>query len=65
MKSKKIIIGSRGSKLALIYAERACSKILETSSDFEIEEVVIKKLKHLEILIRKTDYQMLVARDFF
>ncbi len=45
MKSKKIIIGSRGSKLALIYAERACSKILETSSDFEIEEVVIKKIK--------------------
>ena len=37
MKSKKIIIGSRGSKLALIYAERACSKILEISSDFKIE----------------------------
>ena len=45
MKSKKIIIGSRGSKLALIYAERACSKILEISSDFEIEEVEIKKIK--------------------
>ena len=45
MKSKKIIIGSRGSKLALIYAERACSKILAISSDFEIEEVEIKKIK--------------------
>ena len=45
MKNKKIIIGSRGSKLALIYAERACSKILEISSDFEIEEVEIKKIK--------------------
>ena len=45
MKSKKIIIGSRGSKLALIYAERACSKILEISSDFEIEGVEIKKIK--------------------
>jgi len=45
MKSKKIIIGSRGSKLALIYAKRACSKILAISSDFEIEEVEIKKIK--------------------
>ena len=45
MKSKKIIIGSRGSKLALIYAERACSKILEILSNFEIEEVEIKKIK--------------------
>ena len=31
MKWKKIIIGSRGSKLALIYAERARKKILEIS----------------------------------
>ena len=45
MKSKKIIIGTRGSKLALIYAKRACSKILAISSDFEIEEVEIKKIK--------------------
>ena len=45
MKSKKIIIGSRGSKLALIYAKRACSKILAISSDFEIEEVEIKIIK--------------------
>ena len=45
MKSKKIIIGSRGSKLALIYAKRACSKILAISSDFKIEEVEIKKIK--------------------
>ena len=45
MKSKKIIIGSRGSKLALIYAERACSKILEISSDFKIEGAEIKKIK--------------------
>ena len=44
MKSKKIIIGSRGSKLALIYAERAKKKILEVSSDFGIEEILIKKI---------------------
>ena len=45
MKIKKIIIGSRGSKLALIYAERACSKILKISSDFKIEGAEIKKIK--------------------
>jgi len=45
MKKKKIIIGSRGSKLALIYAERAYSKILEILSDFEIERVEIKKIE--------------------
>ena len=38
MKSK-IIIGSRGSKLALIYAERAKKKKLEVTTDFVIEEI--------------------------
>ena len=44
MKNRKIIIGSRGSKLALIYAEKAREKILKHSRDFGIEEVVIKKI---------------------
>ena len=44
MKSKKIIIGSRGSKLALIYAERSKAKILEFSSHFGFEDVIIKKI---------------------
>ncbi|MDA7811685.1 hydroxymethylbilane synthase [Candidatus Pelagibacter sp.] len=44
MKNKKIIIGSRGSKLALIYAEKAREKILNHSKDFEIEEVIIKEI---------------------
>jgi len=39
MKSKKIIIGSRGSKLALIYAERARTKILEHYSNVEIKKI--------------------------
>ena len=42
MKSKKIILGSRGSKLALIYAEKARQEILKFSSEFNIEEVKIK-----------------------
>ena len=41
MKNKKIIIGSRGSKLALIYAERAKSELKKISSDFDID---IKKI---------------------
>ena len=44
MKNKKIIIGSRGSKLALIYAEKAREKILSYSKDFGIEEVIIKEI---------------------
>ena len=44
MKSKKIIIGSRGSKLALIYAEKAKEKILKLSKEFNIESIEIKKI---------------------
>jgi hydroxymethylbilane synthase len=44
MKNRKIIIGSRGSKLALIYAEKAREKILKHSKGFGIEEVIIKKI---------------------
>ena len=44
MKNKKIIIGSRGSKLALVYAERAKAKVLNISPSFEIDDVLIKKI---------------------
>ncbi len=44
MKSKKIIIGSRGSKLALIYAEKAKENILKISKEFNIGSVEIKKI---------------------
>jgi hydroxymethylbilane synthase len=44
MKNKKIIIGSRGSKLALIYAEKAKEKILKSAKNSEIEEVIIKEI---------------------
>ena len=39
MKSKKIIIGSRGSELALIYAERARTKILKFCPEIEIKKI--------------------------
>jgi len=44
MKNKKIIIGSRGSKLALIYAEKAREKIQTHAKGFGIEEVIIKEI---------------------
>ena len=42
---KKIIIGSRGSKLALVYAKLAKKKIDKLKSRFGIKHVVIKKIK--------------------
>ena len=44
MKNRKIIIGSRGSKLALIYAKKAREKILINAKNFGIEEVTIKAI---------------------
>ena len=44
MKNRKIIIGSRRSKLALTYAKKAREKILRYAKDFGIEEVTIKKI---------------------
>jgi len=44
MKNKKIIIGSRRSKLALIYAEKAREKILSHAKNFGIEEVILKEI---------------------
>ena len=44
MKNRKIILGSRGSKLALIYAEKAKEKILTYAKNFGIEEVTIKEI---------------------
>ena len=44
MKNKKIIIGSRRSKLALIYAERAKSEIMNFAQISGIEEVEIKSI---------------------
>ena len=43
MKSK-IIIGSRGSKLALIYAQKAKDKIIQ-NTNYQEEEIIIKAIK--------------------
>ena len=41
--NKKIIIGSRGSKLALLYAQKARDKILK-NTDFSDQDIIIKKI---------------------
>ena len=41
--NRKIIIGSRGSKLAMLYAEKAKDQIVK-STDFSDKDVVIKKI---------------------
>ena len=40
--NKKIVIGSRGSKLALIYAQTAKNKIIQ-NTDLNDEDVIINK----------------------
>ncbi len=44
MKKRKIIIGSRGSKLALIYAERARSELLKYGDILDVNNVYIKNI---------------------
>ena len=39
---KKIIIGSRGSKLALIYADRVKKELLKFLSNFDDDQIEIK-----------------------
>ena len=41
---KKIIIGSRGSKLALIYAKKAKEELLKYLNDYNKEQIVIKEI---------------------
>ena len=50
MKKKKIIIGSRGSRLALIYADRAKNEILKVHSaqDIEIKSITTEGDKILD-----------------
>ena len=44
--NKKIIIGSRGSKLALIYAQKAKDKIIQ-NTNIKNEDIIIKEIKFL------------------
>ena len=43
MKKEKIIIGSRGSKLAVIYAQKAKDRIIQ-NTNLEHKDIIIKKI---------------------
>ena len=65
MKNKKIIIGSRGSKLALLYAERAKVQILNFSADFGIGDVSIKKIITKGDIIQNTRLSEVGGKGLF
>ena len=65
MKSKKIIIGSRGSKLALIYAVKAKEKILEVDKEFNIESIEIKEIKTTGDLNQKDSLSEIGGKGLF
>ena len=65
MKNKKIIIGSRGSKLALLYAGRAKVQILNVSADFGIEDVSIKKIITKGDIIQNTRLSEVGGKGLF
>jgi len=65
MKNKKIIIGSRGSKLALLYAGRAKVQILNFSADFGIEDISIKKIITKGDIIQNTRLSEVGGKGLF
>ena len=48
--NKKLIIGSRGSKLAIIYAQIAKDKIIR-STDLKNQDILIKKITTKLIIV--------------
>ena len=65
MKNKKIIIGSRGSKLALLYAGRAKDLISNFLTDFGIEDVSIKKIVTKGDIIKNTRLSEVGGKGLF
>ena len=45
MSKKKIIIGTRGSKLALIYANIVKKKLFELQNKYNFEDIIVQKIK--------------------
>ena len=65
MKNKKIIIGSRGSKLAFLYARRVKNQILNFSASFGIEDVSIKKIITKGDIIQNTRLSEVGGKGLF
>ena len=65
MGRKKIIIGSRNSKLALIYANRAKAEINYIKSDYGIEDITIKEITTAGDLNQKIRLSELGGKGLF
>jgi len=61
---KKIIIGSRGSNLALLYAQQAKDKIIE-NTDLDNEDIVIKKIRTKGDEVQDTRLSKLGGKGLF
>jgi hydroxymethylbilane synthase len=59
--NKKIVIGSRGSKLALIYAQTAKNKIVQ-NTDLNDEDIIIKEITTKGDQVKIKDYQKWVEK---
>ena len=64
MKKKKIIIGSRGSKLALIYAHKAKDKIIQ-NTNLEENNITIKKIVTKGDQVRDTKLSEIGGKGLF
>ena len=62
--NKKIIIGARGSRLSLAYANYA-KKLIIRNNRLNENEVDIKIIKTREIFFQRHPYLSLVEREFF
>ncbi len=65
MRRKKIIIGSRNSKLALIYANKAKAEINFIKSDYGFEEITIKEITTAGDLNQKIRLSELGGKGLF
>ncbi len=65
MRRKKIIIGSRNSKLALIYANKAKAEIDYIKSDYGVEEITIKEITTAGDLNQKIRLSELGGKGLF
>ena len=65
MINNKIIIGSRGSKLAILYAEKARKTIVDYHTNLNRDSINIKIIKTSGDIHHSKRYLKLEERDFF
>ena len=66
MKRDNIIIGSRGSKLAIIYAEKVRSEISKFySGKIEIRKIITSgEMKDFQVWVEKECFQQILKKNY-